>query len=128
MNKTDIDKLKAIIKDEQKEYEEDAGHDYWAQGWYQGLQWALDEIEKLDFDFATVGCGGFSLPVCNFIKTVMKRPCVHLGGGNQLLFGIIGKRWDDNETFSMLFNKHWTKPLKHEVPTNNQLVEQGCYW
>ena len=95
--------------------------------WYAKFRTMLDKIAKLDFDFASVGCGGFSLPVCNFIKTVMKRPCVHLGGGNQLLFGIIGKRWEDNKTFSRLFNQYWTRPLEHEVPTNNQLVEQGCY-
>ena len=48
MNKADIDKLKSIIKDKQKEYEEDAGHDYWAQGWHEALQWALEGVEKLE--------------------------------------------------------------------------------
>ena len=48
MTKENIDKLKSIIKNEMKEHEYDAGHDYWSQGWYQGLEFALDEIEKLE--------------------------------------------------------------------------------
>lgn len=53
MNKEDIDKLKSIIKDKQKEYEE--GLDdmnvkelIWATGWYEALQFALEEVEKLE--------------------------------------------------------------------------------
>ena len=96
--------------------------------WYTKFRTMIDKIVTLDFDFASVGGGGFALPVCHFIKTVMHRPCVHLGGGNQLLFGIIGKRWENNETLSKFFNKHWTRPLDHEIPKNHTLVEEGCYW
>ena len=48
MNKTDIEKIRYAIWSKQQQFEHDAGHDYWAQGWYDGLQWALDEIEKLE--------------------------------------------------------------------------------
>lgn len=95
--------------------------------WSDKLEAMLDKIKDLDFDFATVGCGGFSLSVCRFIKS-MGKPCVHLGGGNQLLFGIKGKRWDEHELLSKYYNEHWVRPLAHEVPKNNTLVEGGCYW
>lgn len=95
--------------------------------WTSKLNKMIDEIRELDFDFATVGCGGLSLSVCRFIKS-MGKPCVHLGGGNQLLFGIKGKRWDDHELLSKFYNEHWIRPLAHEVPKNNTLVEGGCYW
>ena len=95
--------------------------------WASKLNKMIDEIRELDFDFATVGCGGLSLSVCRFIKS-MGKPCVHLGGGNQLLFGIKGKRWDDHELLSKFYNEHWIRPLAHEVPKNNTLVEGGCYW
>ena len=50
MNKAEIDKLKAIIKDKQKEYEDTYDHyiESWANGLYDGLQFTLDEIEKLE--------------------------------------------------------------------------------
>ena len=95
--------------------------------WASKLNKMIDEIRELDFDFATVGCGGLSLSVCRFIKS-MGKPCVHLGGGNQLLFGIKGKRWDDHELLSKFYNEHWIRPLAHEIPKNNELVEGGCYW
>ena len=95
--------------------------------WASKLNKIIDEIRELDFDFATFGCGGLSLSVCRFIKS-MGKPCVHLGGGNQLLFGIKGKRWDDHELLSKFYNEHWIRPLAHEVPKNNTLVEGGCYW
>jgi len=95
--------------------------------WVNKLNNMIDEIRELDFDFATVGCGGFSLSVCKFIKS-MGKPCVHLGGGNQLLFGIKGKRWDEHPVLSKFYNEHWVRPLAHEIPKNNELVEGGCYW
>ena len=48
MNKADIDKLKAIIKDKQKQYEEETWHDHYCAGCYDGLKFALDKIEKLE--------------------------------------------------------------------------------
>jgi len=96
--------------------------------WQEKLSYMLEEINKLDFDFATVGCGGLSLSVCKHIKQ-MGKPCVHLGGGNQLLYGIRGRRWDDG------FAKHdwygtdnWVRPLSEETPVGIHLVEGGCYW
>ena len=96
--------------------------------WYTKFRTMADQIIKLDFDVASIGCGGLSLLLCDFIKTNMKKPCIHLGGGNQLLFGIKGKRWDDHEILSKFYNEYWTRPLNHETPVNNALVEGGCYW
>ena len=31
------------------------------------------EIKKLDFDIALLGCGGYGLPLCNFIKKDMDK-------------------------------------------------------
>ena len=45
------------------------------------------EIETSEFDVATVGCGGYSLMICDFIKSLGK-PSIQLGGANQILFGI----------------------------------------
>ena len=47
MNKKEKEKLRYTIWSKQQEFDDDAGHDYWSQGWYLGLQFALEEIEKL---------------------------------------------------------------------------------
>jgi hypothetical protein len=53
---------------------------------------------------------------------------IHLGGATQILFGIRGKRWDDDPFFQKLFNDYWVRPHPTEVPGNFQVVEGGCYW
>tara|TARA_Y100001938_G_C8069604_1_gene422308 strand:- start:7 stop:828 length:822 start_codon:yes stop_codon:yes gene_type:complete len=88
------------------------------------------EILSMEFDFATVGCGGYSLILLDFIKRLGK-PCVHLGGANQILFGIKGKRWDNNPGFTesdWYGTADWIRPLPHEIPPNARLVEGACYW
>ena len=96
--------------------------------WDKKLKLITDQIDKLDFDFATVGCGGLSLMVCSHIKS-MGKPCVHLGGGNQILYDIRGKRWDGGfSKYDWYGTKHWIRPLEHEVPVGKNMVEGGCYW
>lgn len=91
------------------------------------------EISKHRFDFAVIGAGAYSLPLLKFIKE-MGVPCVHLGGQTQLLFGIRGKRWETEYTESWrtlnFYNSsaYWTRPLPSDVPTNKNIVENGCYW
>ena len=88
------------------------------------------EILNYDFDFAVVGCGGFSLILLEHIKK-MGIPAVHLGGATQILFGIRGKRWDNNSTFvdsEWYGGEEWLRPLPHEIPQKANLVEGGCYW
>ena len=66
-------------------------------------------------------------------KTVMikslGKPSIHLGGGNQLLFGIRGKRWDTSfAKYDWYGTKDWVRPIPEEIPQYNNLVEGGCYW
>jgi len=98
--------------------------------YYYHLEEMKNEIAKVNFDFATVGAGGYSLILLDFIKNQGK-PCVHLGGSNQILFGIRGKRWDNNEKFvnsNWYGTENWIRPFSHEVPPNAHLVENACYW
>ena len=59
----------------------------------------------------------------------MGKPSIHLGGGNQLLYGIMGKRWDEGfKNTSWYGTSSWTRPLKEDTPQKKNLVENGCYW
>lgn len=106
--------------------------------WFEALKWMEDEIAKIDFDVAIIGCGAYGLPLAAHVKRLGKK-AVHLGGGSQLLFGIKGKRWDNNgyhwkehpeldTNYSRLYNEFWTRPNAEETPANAKKVEGACYW
>ena len=98
--------------------------------WFDSLQIMQDQISDIDFDIALVGCGAFGLPLASFIKTELNKTAIHLGGALQLLFGIMGKRWENynHPTFKRFVNEYWTRPLPEETPHTYKDVEEGCYW
>ena len=51
-----------------------------------------DDISKIDFDVALLGCGGYGLPLCNYIRHTLGKSAIYVGGGLQLLFGVMGSR------------------------------------
>ena len=53
---------------------------------------------------------------------------IHMGGATQILFGIKGRRWDDHDVISRLYNDSWVRPQPREVPARAMTVEGGCYW
>ena len=96
--------------------------------WKIKLQNVVDEINKVDFDVATIGYGGFSLIIGEYIRSLGKTS-IHLGGANQILYGIKGKRWDKNfEKYSWYGGNHWIRPAKNEVPEFSKMIEDGAYW
>lgn len=98
--------------------------------WFEALDWMYDEAMKIDFDIAIIGCGAYGFPLAAKIKKAGKQ-AIHLGGATQLLFGIKGKRWEENSSFQYVqkfFNDSWVYPDVNEKPKNSQIVEGGCYW
>jgi hypothetical protein len=99
------------------------------QNWTESLEFMKQQIEGVGgFDVALLGCGGYGLPLAAHIKTQLNRSAVYLGGAVQVLFGIRGRRWDNHDVISRLYNEHWTRPRPSETPPNAQAVEGGCYW
>ena len=80
----------------------------------------------MDFDIAIIGCGAYGFHLAAHVKRIGKK-AVHLGGATQALFGIIGKRWENNKV-SFYINENWIRPLLEEIPENANTVEGGCYW
>ena len=95
--------------------------------WFQALDYMKMQILKLDFDVAIIGCGAYGFPLTSFVKRIGK-VAIHLGGETQLLFGILGQRWNTVPEIAALFNESWVRPLPSEVPVNHSAVEGGCYW
>ena len=120
-----------------------AGNESRFKDWFEALAYMERQIDDIDFDIAIIGCGAYGLPLAAHVKRIGKQ-AIHLAGGTQLLFGILGNRWtqdykdkgvydyrpnvDINIDYSPLFNDYWIYPLPEDTPTNAKAVEGACYW
>ena len=126
---------KKIFLDDQefifyKSYQTTAGN-YIHENWYETYNIMCNDIKNLDFDIALLGCGGYGLPLCNFIKMDMNKSAIYIGGGLQLLFGVMGKRWENRDDWKKIIKDNDTKfirPTGDEIIKNKHMIEGGCYW
>lgn len=96
--------------------------------WFEALKYMEDEIDKVDYDVALIGCGAYGMPLAAHCKQMGKK-AIHLGGALQLLFGIRGNRWEtEQKIYSKFMNDNWVRPLDSERPHTAQNVENACYW
>ena len=52
----------------------------------------------------------------------------YIGARLQLCFGIIGKRWENENFTKELINDYWSRPSTKERSVSYNSVENGCYW
>lgn len=111
--------------------------------WFEALAYMENQIDQIDFDIAIIGCGAYGMPLAAHVKRIGKQ-AVHMAGGTQLLFGILGKRWTEqyinrgaleyrpgliiDTDYRSLFNENWCYPLDNDTPNNTAVVENSCYW
>lgn len=95
--------------------------------WFEALDYMKGEIDRYEYDVCLIGCGAYGFPLAAHIKRRGKK-AVHLGGALQLLFGIKGKRWEQNPSYSDLIRDNWIRPQGREVLPSANNVEGGCYW
>ncbi|MEY8687578.1 hypothetical protein AB9N12_16085 [Bacteroides sp. AN502(2024)] len=110
--------------------------------WFEALEYMENEIDKIDFDICLLGCGAYGLPLAAHVKRLGKQ-AIHMGAGVQLLFGICGRRWEEeyvqkpwghntpfciNTNYVDLKNEYWTRPSGNEILSKSKSVEGGCYW
>lgn len=120
-----------------------AGNKSEFKDWFEALAFMENKMNAIDYDIAIIGCGAYGLPLAAHAKRMGKQ-AIHLAGGTQLLFGIIGNRWTDTYKkmgvwhyrpgidididYTPLFNENWIYPLPADTPKNTQAVEGSCYW
>ncbi len=97
--------------------------------WFEALESMKTKIDQTDYDICIIGCGAYGFPLAAHVKRTGKK-ALHLAGVTQLLFGIIGKRWENYIVwpYMNLVNEHWVRPGREEKPQNAQIVEDACYW
>lgn len=96
--------------------------------WKAALDYMENEAVGRTFDVAVIGAGAYGFPLAARIKRDLGRPAVHMGGATQLLFGIMGKRWENQPTFRELQNEYWARPAPEEHVAGENRIEGGCYW
>jgi len=129
------DPKKKIFLDDQefifyKSFQTSAGN-HIHKDWLETYKIMCEDIKKLEFDIVLLGCGGYGLPLCNFIKTEMNKSAIYIGGGLQLLFGVMGKRWENREDWKKIIkenNSKFIRPENDENLSNKERIEGGCYW
>ena len=97
------------------------------KNWVETFNALCAQIEKLDFDVAVLGCGGYGMPLSHFIKKLGKSS-FYIGSYAQIMFGIKGQRWNLDGNTRSYWNDAWKWPEPHEVPKTYKNVEGGCYW
>ena len=95
--------------------------------WFEALNKMKADIAKIDFDIAIIGAGAYGFPLAAECKRMGKK-AIHLGGQTQLIFGILGKRYEEIEYYKKFINEYWVHPLEEEKPKSYSTIEGGCYW
>jgi len=99
--------------------------------WYETFNLMCEDIKNIDFDIALLGCGGYGLPLCHYIKTELNKSAIYIGGGLQLLFGVFGNRWENTEFWKKIIKENdckFIRPCEDEICKNANNIENGCYW
>jgi hypothetical protein len=96
--------------------------------WTAHFEELKNKIRGLKFDVALVGCGGFGMPICNFIYKEMNSSALYVGGALQLFFGVIGTRWLSSTKIRSLRNSSWCWPLANDKPRGFLHGESQSYW
>lgn len=95
--------------------------------WFDALDHMKKQMDQIDYDTAIIGCGAYGMPLAIYAKRKGKQ-AIHMGGATQVLFGIKGRRWDDNEIISRFYNEFWIRPNQNEMIKKRDMIENGCYW
>ena len=96
--------------------------------WFEALRSMEKQMDAYDYDVALIGCGAYGFSLAAHAKRQGK-VAVHLAGWTQMLFGIYGNRWiEDQPEFKKFVNQYWIRPSVDEKPKGVEKVENACYW
>jgi hypothetical protein len=106
-----------------------AGASTEGQDWFRNLNTVFESCIKTEAEVFVIGAGAYGLPLA-YRLVQSGRKAVVLGGSTQLLFGIRGKRWENDRRYRSLMNESWTRPSIDERPEKyaNLEIKGGAYW
>ena len=72
--------------------------------WHEECQRMSEDIRHIDFDVALLSCASYSMFLGNFIKDVLGKKSIYLGGIINAYFNIYGGRYAHMEKFHNIFS------------------------
>lgn len=99
------------------------------QSWIENKSRLTEAVLRKKPQIAIIGAGAYGLPVAYDLKKEGVTSIV-MGGSTQLLFGIRGKRWENDRKYRSLMNEYWSRPEDQERPRgfDKHEIEGGSYW
>lgn len=91
--------------------------------WKKALYYIFNNTKRLEFDIALLSCGSYGIPL-QFLYKQIGKSSIYVGGDLCLLFGVYGKRWENNS----FINEYWIRPHTNNKPNCYNEIEDGCYW
>jgi hypothetical protein len=87
------------------------------------------QISNESFDIALIAAGALGIPLAAFVKSI-GRVGLSLGGQLQVIFGIAGKRWRDDQFYAENYiNQFWIDmPALYHPQNKESLTDSGAYW
>lgn len=85
------------------------------------------QIANRDFDVALIGAAGLAIPIASHIKSIGKVG-IDLGGHLQILFGVIGERWQNWESWKRDYFNDWWINMPDKYKPNRRDVGDYDYW
>lgn len=88
--------------------------------WHEECQQMAEDIRHIDFDVALLSCASYSMFLGNFIRDVLGKKSIYLGGIVNAYFNIYGGRYASMEKFHNIFSdaglnlEHRIDPLELE--------------
>ena len=85
-------------------------------------------LDALSYDVALIAAAGLAIPIAAHVKA-QGRIALDLGGHLQVLFGVIGKRWREQEEWrETYFTEAWIDMPERYRPSDLSLCDNGAYW
>lgn len=92
------------------------------------FEYITNEINKREFDVALIGAGGLAIPIASHVKS-MGKVSIDLGGHLQVIFGVLGKRYRNLESWKKRFiNAWWVDMPEKYRPKETDVCDKGAYW
>lgn len=96
--------------------------------WFAALEQMKQSMSSYDYDVALIGCGAYGMHLAVHAKRT-GHVGIHTAGWTQMLFGIYGNRWlNDEPQFRRFINPYWVRPSDEERPAGADSIENACYW
>ncbi len=95
--------------------------------WMQRIEIMVKAVIEQTPDLVLIGAGSYGLVLGELLRQAGLR-VILVGGGLQLYFGVIGRRWLERPDYQAIHNEHWTHPSDKEKPRGYESIENGCYW